>query len=566
MTAAEIINTRQWTPTTFREKKDSGKIRLITDLRDLNRCHTVPKHRAETWSTLKNLLHEEEHAWGITLDLQSFFHHLRVHPSIQRWMRLRVAGKAYQIVALPFGWALSPWWANKLSKPIRKKLNQLGIPHAWYVDDVLILGKTPEETVERARQCVQIMTQCGIRVNASKSMMTPSQQVTYLGHVIDLQTSVISPTKEKMRLTPTLVRHQMKGTKFQPRALAGLAGHLLDAAKSNSRLHGLPAQLMKHAAKGVHFNKQIFGWNKHRCWNTTVQKPPSLSSLLRDIENAVKEPTPIVFRAQNPEKFLLQTDASDQGWGATLQTRGKEVATCAEPWTATEKNTHITTREALASAKAIQYLHHLLPNGCELQLHSDSTPTTWCWRKGSTVRALNQPISASLVKLHQKHIFVQADHLQGTKNKRADWLSRNVDPKNYALKPAYFREICQKLQVWPDVDLFANSRNAKCGKYASWRTDPRSLGNAWDLQWDKWTAWINPPWELIPRVLQKIKTDKARALICLPKWESQPWWRVLQPMMRGKQLLLKGRAIFQDPTGQNLPPPAWETLCTMVQG
>ena len=182
------------------------------------------------------------------------------------------------------------------------------------------------------------------------------------------------------------------------------------------------------------------------------------------------------------------------------------------------------------------------------------------------MRALNQPINEALVQLQQRQIFVLADHLAGTKNQRADWLSRNADPKNDALKPEIFRDVCRKLHVWPEVDLFANSRNAKCRQYATWRTDPKSMGNAWDLRWNAFTAWINPPWELIPRVLEKIKTDKARALLCVPKWESQPWWRVLQPLMRGTPHVIRRKPIFLDPEGHDLPPPAWETLCTMVQG
>ena len=57
-------------PDDLSEKKESGKIRLITNLRDLNKCHTVPKHRAETWSTLKTLLcFLAAGVWGMPLYL-----------------------------------------------------------------------------------------------------------------------------------------------------------------------------------------------------------------------------------------------------------------------------------------------------------------------------------------------------------------------------------------------------------------------------------------------------------------------------------------------------------------
>eukprot|EP00667_Euglena_gracilis_P015354 EG_transcript_15985 len=87
--------------------------------------------------------------WGMTLDIKNFFHHLQIHPKLQRWMRFQVGNRGFQIQALPFGWALSPWWAQKLTKPIRAWLNEQQIPHCWYVDDILILGATAQLTADR---------------------------------------------------------------------------------------------------------------------------------------------------------------------------------------------------------------------------------------------------------------------------------------------------------------------------------------------------------------------------------------------------------------------------------
>ena len=52
LTPKEVVNTKYWVPAFPRPKKDSHKIRLITDLRDLNACHQVPKHKTETWRSI----------------------------------------------------------------------------------------------------------------------------------------------------------------------------------------------------------------------------------------------------------------------------------------------------------------------------------------------------------------------------------------------------------------------------------------------------------------------------------------------------------------------------------
>ena len=89
----ELHRTRSWVPVFPRPKKDSPKIRMITDLRGLNTCHQVPRHRPETWRTLLQTLQEKEYAWACTLDLQNWFHHLEMHPKMGRWMRIRVGDR-----------------------------------------------------------------------------------------------------------------------------------------------------------------------------------------------------------------------------------------------------------------------------------------------------------------------------------------------------------------------------------------------------------------------------------------------------------------------------------------
>ena len=116
------------------------------------------------------------------------------------------------------------------------------------------------------------------------------------------------------------------------------------------------------------------------------------------------------------------------------------------------------------------------------------------------------------------------------------------------------------------MDLFASKLNKKCKKYCSWRVDKDSLGNAWDITWTGQLYWINPPWELISRVLTKCKEDHTRALVCLPMWEAAPWWRQLQDMMTAIPTIIDVEAIYNNPEGKKMPPPRWATIFTTIQG
>ena len=125
LTVQEITRTKVWTPVFGRAKKDTGKIRLITDIQHFNQCHQVPRHKAESWTSIQETVGKKGLNWGITLDLKGFFHHLQMNITMQRWMRFQFNQQSYQIQAMPFGWALSPWWANKFTKPIKACVNNL---------------------------------------------------------------------------------------------------------------------------------------------------------------------------------------------------------------------------------------------------------------------------------------------------------------------------------------------------------------------------------------------------------------------------------------------------------
>ena len=258
LTGAEEARTRFWIPTFGREKKDSHKVRLITDLRQLNTCHQVHKHKAETWQNVLQTVSNKKLRWGVTLDIKSYYHHLQLHLDIQRWMRIKVQNKAYQMVAMPFGWALAPWWANKFSKPIRAWLNNQQWDHCWWINDVLILGETKKQAEFRATTLVNKLTSLGISVNMTKSMKEATQMFTYVGHEFDLQQDTVSPTHAKQIVTQSKCKQQLKGSRFQPKNLAALAGNLVDANKSNVSLHGLPQQIMKWAAWGVNQNAKCY--------------------------------------------------------------------------------------------------------------------------------------------------------------------------------------------------------------------------------------------------------------------------------------------------------------------
>ena len=267
------------------------------------------------------------------------------------------------------------------------------------------------------------------------------------------------------------------------------------------------------------------------------------------------------------EVFRLRTDSSEYAWGAQLCRKNgenhEEVAVAAQPWNRQEIRRHITHKEAMASARGVQQLAHLIPEGANLLIQTDASSTAITWKKGSKKRGMNKEIKEQLMKLQKSKIHIIPSHIAGVRNVRADWLSRHPDPLNYQLNPKIFRAACNHFHFRPQIDLFASKSNHQLPMYHSWWMDKDSLGNAWDSKWTR-PSWANPPWEMISKMLDKVQQDRALVLVCLPVWKSAKWWPKMLEMQKTEMWIWSKIAMYKDPEGHSLPPPRWPTLFTIL--
>ena len=105
----------------------------------------------------------------------------------------------------------------------------------------------------------------------------------------------------------------------------------------------------------------------------------------------------------------------------------------------------------------------------------------------------------------------------------ADSWSRWRDRSAWTLVP----EVLQPLRrrVAPTLDPFACSRTAVVPRFCSRHVEPGAEAiDGFSVSWVGETVWLNPPWQLLPRVLAKIAEDGCRGVLILPLWRSQTWF------------------------------------------
>ncbi|KAF0298323.1 hypothetical protein FJT64_004336 [Amphibalanus amphitrite] len=94
----------------------------------------------------------------------------------------------------------------------------------------------------------------------------------------------------------------------------------------------------------------------------------------------------------------------------------------------------------------------------------------------------------------------------------------------WCLHPAVFRQL-ERMFGPHSIDRFASFTTALLPVYNSRFDDPGSAGvdALGQSDWGQHMNFVNPPFRLIPRVLDLVEAQRAEATLIAPLWPGQPW-------------------------------------------
>ena len=126
-------------------------------------------------------------------------------------------------------------------------------------------------------------------------------------------------------------------------------------------------------------------------------------------------------------------------------------------------------------------------------------------------------------------------------------------------------EILQRLGVeTPSVDAFVDTELNLCPRW--WGPGSSETENAFDRNWgDESLLWMNPPFSLLPRVVDKIHKDGARVVLIMPLWEDREFFTKIQPMILRKCVYPEGSKVFEQKR-KAMPGIRWPVWCVLVDG
>ena len=133
-----------------------------------------------------------------------------------------------------------------------------------------------------------------------------------------------------------------------------------------------------------------------------------------------------------------------------------------------------------------------------------------------------------------KGVWLSAAHIPGKNNIQADYYSREQnDSKEWTVTSKIFLKF-QNIFGQPEVDLFASRTNCRIKPYVSWHPDPGCMAvDAFSITWSQNLVYCFPPFSVVGRVTQKIREDKATAILVVPLWPTQSWYPTVLSMLIG---------------------------------
>lgn len=148
-------------------------------------------------------------------------------------------------------------------------------------------------------------------------------------------------------------------------------------------------------------------------------------------------------------------------------------------------------------------------------------------KSGGTASQWLQELALEIQEIAAQHnIQLQYQHIAGIKNIKVDCPSRKEKPLYERKLPKRFFKTIQGTWGPLQLDAFVTRKNTRLPRFWSQNPDLQAEAtNAWNQRWMKTGLYLHPPWKFIPRVLRKLKSDRAKKTVFItPNWKSQYWW------------------------------------------
>lgn len=496
---------------------DKGKLRLVLDLRHVNKHLTRQTFRYEDLHIVAELF--EQNDYFVHFDLTSGYHHIDIHPDYHTYLGFHwdFDGilRYFQFTVLCFGICTACYVFTKVLRPLTKRWRGMGIKTVLYIDD----GIGAKADVASARIAGQQMShdlkRAGFHLNYDKSNFEPTQVGKWLGTIIDTRNMTFYVPPAKLAKLKSEIENLLYQGCCTAKALARVAGTL-------SSMHLAIGPLVRLFTRSMY--QQVAA---AASWQSVT---PLAAKVVEDLNfwlKNIKHVNGFSFKHHPTTTKIVFTDASQSGYGGfTMSKLGRLI--CAGKFTIHETQQSSTFRELLAVKKVLQSYDSILSNQA-IQINTDNFSASRILTIGSSKEPLQNLALDIFYHCLRNNIKLTPEWTPREQNKCADYFSKIRDTDSWSIDGKTFEFINSRFGPFT-VDRFADDRNKKLPIFNSRYYCPgTSHVNSFTADWGRDNNWLVPPISLIGSTIKHLKSCKGTGTLLVPAWESSYFWPYIFP-------------------------------------
>lgn len=140
--------------------------------------------------------------------------------------------------------------------------------------------------------------------------------------------------------------------------------------------------------------------------------------------------------------------------------------------------------------------------------------------------------------------------------------ARTPRTERYMVRRPMVNDIIMRLNTrTPTVDGFGDAELHVWPRW--WGPGSSECEDAFSMYWgSEPLLWLNPPFTLLDRVVQKLMADRGTAILVMPHWQNQWFYDAVKPFVVRKQFYKAGTMLFETVSGTvgGTPWPVWALL------
>ena len=374
----------EWAAPSFAIPKKDGRIRFVSDFRQLNKR---AKRRPYPLPLIRELIESiGALTFATAIDLSMGYYHMHLTDRAKDYCTIVLPWGKYAYNSLPMGFSGSSDVFQEALGSMFTDLERVLV----YIDDILVLGdETFEVHLELVSEVLTRLRDKGLQVNPLKSFWA-QPEVEYLGFVIGQDG--LRPQQKKIDAILAIKRPD---NQRQLRRFVGMINYYKEMWRGRAdTMQALTAM----TGKGVKFQ-----WTQE------------MDAAFAKIKAILAEDTMLAYPRYG-ERFHVHTDASDKQMGGVVSQKDRPIAFFSRKLNSAQRRYTTTDKELLAIVETLKQFKTML-KGQDVVVHTDHQNLTYESTEHTSDRVLRQ-------RLLLEEYGVTLKYVKGESNVVADALSR----------------------------------------------------------------------------------------------------------------------------------------------